>query len=372
MKRYTLFLVTLSLVLLALAGCGGSAPTETSSSSATSANPPGPQTVKISIGDFDVKSPQATFVTGMKYHFVVNNVGKHHHDFLIMHRMNTETMVMDDVYKKALAFIYNIAPGETKTLDFTFNHTAPAGMLEFSCHYGGHWEAGMYQPIVVNAAQGASVSPYPNGGMPMDDMTASSASGKCDAPVTVMIGADNTFKQSSVSLKVGDTLTINNGTQQSFTLTARPDAGLRFTVVDPGETEHIPFQKAGTFTLSSQEHPNATLAVQVASTPGATCGFTPVATVSFDANYTDPKNQYFFTPKTVTIKEGQSLTLSNLADYNLTFTSKPDADLGDVQLDRNEHQLLLFKKSGTYTISCKEFPTQQITVIVQKGADDDN
>ncbi len=74
----------------------------------------------------------------------------------------------------------------------------------------------------------------------------------------------------------------------------------------------------------------------------------------------------------MTLKVGQSLTLSNLADFNLTFTSQPDANLGNVQLDRNEHQLLLFSKSGTYTISCKEFPNQHITVIVQPGAGDDN
>ncbi|GHO98588.1 hypothetical protein KSF_086360 [Reticulibacter mediterranei] len=368
-------LCSLGLLLL-LAACGGFAPATTgstdSSNSTGNGASTGSQTVKIPIGDFDVRSPQTTFETGVKYHFVVTNVGKHHHDFLIMHRMNTETMVMDDVYKDSLAYIYNIAPGETKTLDFTFDHTAPSGTLEFSCHYGGHWEAGMYQPIVVNAAAGASVSPYPNNGVPMQETTTSGATGKCDAPVSVTLSADNTFNQSRVSLKMGDTLTIVNSTKGEFTLTTTPDAGIRLTIVDPGETEHVPFQKAGGFTLSSQEHPTAKLAVQVESTAGVTCGFTPVATVSFDANYKDPKNQYFFTPKSVTIKEGQSITLSNLADYDLTFTAKPDADLGNIQLDRNEHQLLQFHDNGTYTISCKEFPTQQFTVVVQNGGGDDN
>jgi plastocyanin len=326
--------------------------------------------VKIPIGDFDVQSPQTTFVTGVQYHFVVTNQGKHYHDFLIMHPMTTETMVMDDVYQHALAYIYNIAPGETKTLDFTFDHTAPAGMLEFSCHYGGHYEAGMHQPIVVNAAQGANVTPYPNNGIPTNLTTGSSATGKCDAPVTVTIGSDNTFKQSSVSLKMGDTLTVVNGTQQTFTLTTKPDAGIRLTIVDPGETEYVPFQKAGTFTLSSQEHPNAQITVAVASTPSVTCGFEPVATVSFDANYTNPSNQYFFVPTSVTVKAGQSITLSNLADYDLTFSSQPDAGVGDILLHRNEHQQIFFKQGGTYTISCKQFPNQHFTVTVQGSAGD--
>ena len=290
-----------------------------------------------------------------------------------MHPMTTETMIMDDVYKHSLSYIYNIAPGQTKTLDFVFDHTAPAGMLEFSCHYGGHWEAGMHQPITVNAAQGATVTAYPNNAIPLDADAASSAAvtnGKCDPTASVKIGSNGAYEQKSISLKKGDTLTIINTTQQSFTLTTKPDAGIRFTTVDPGETEYVPFPNAGTFTLSSQEHPEGTLQVQVASTAGATCGFAPVATVNFDANYTNPQNQYFFIPTSVTMKEGQSITLSNLADYDLTFESNPDANLGDITLDRNEHQLLFFGDNGTYTILCKQFPNEKLTVVVQDSGDD--
>ncbi len=331
--------------------------------------------MNISIGDFYVHSPQTTFTTGVHYHFIVYNEGTHHHDFLIMHPMTTATMVMDDVYKHALSYIYNIAPNETKTLDFVFEHTAPAGMLEFSCHYGGHWEAGMHQPIIVNAPQGASVTSYPNNGIPLDANTSASstsASGTCDPPVTVKIGANNTYDQSSISLKKGDTLSIVNTTQQSFTLTTKPDAGIPFTTVDPGETQPVLFPKAGTFTLSSQEHPDTMLTAQVAATAGMTCGFVPAATVSFDANYTNLSNQYFFIPTQVSIKAGQSITLSNLADANLTFVSHPDANLGNITLDRNEHQPLLFGKSGTYTISCVQYPNEDFTVVVQKSGGNDN
>ena len=362
-----LFWIAMSLAVVlsfALAACGGSSSTASTTTGATASD----STIKIPIGDFYVHSQQTTFVSGVHYHFVVYNEGKHHHDFLIMHPMTTETTVMDDVYKQSLSYIYNIAPGETKTLDFVFDHTAPAGVLEFSCHYGGHWEAGMHQAIVVNAAQGASVAPYPNNGIPLaanTSGTATSATGKCDTAVTIKIKADNTYDQQSVSLNTGDTLSIVNTTKNSFTLTTQPNAGIPFTTVDPSETQPVPFQHAGTFTVSSQEHPNATFTVQVAATPGVTCGFVPVATVSFDANYTNPENQYFFIPTAVTIKEGQSIALSNLADSNLTFVSTPDANLGNITLDRNEHQLLLFNDNGTYTISCKEFPNEKFTEVVQ-------
>lgn len=281
-------------------------------------------------------------------------------------------MVMDDVYKHSLSYIYNIAPGETKTLDFVFDHTAPSGMLEFSCHYGGHWEAGMHQPIVVNAPAGATFTSYPDNGIPAGADTpasAAGATGKCDPLVSVKIGSNDAYDQQSISLKMGDTLNIVNTTQQSFTLTTQPNAGIPFTTVDPGETQPVPFPHAGTFTVSSQEHPSATFTATVASTPGVTCGFTPVSTISFDANYTNPTNQYFFVPTSVTIKEGQSITLSNLADSNLTFVSTPDANLGGITLDRNEHQLLLFSDNGTYTISCKQFPNEKFTVVVQDSGD---
>jgi uncharacterized cupredoxin-like copper-binding protein len=371
MKQRLVSFVLFCAMLLMLTACGAASSTTTSSGSGTGSTA-GVQTIKIPIGDFYIHAPQTTLLAGVHYHFVVTNVGQHHHDFLIMHPESTETMIMDDVYKHSLAYIYNIAPGQTKTLDFVFDHTAPKGMLEFSCHYGGHWEAGMHQAIVVNAQQGATVSAYPNNGIPLNansSTSSSSTAGKCDTLVSIKITANGTYDKPSVSLKMGDTLDIINPTKESFTLTTKPGAGIPFTTVDPGETQPVPFPQAGTFTVSSQEHPNATFTAHVAATPGVTCGFTPVATISFDANYTNPQNQYFFVPTAVTIKEGQSITLSNLADANLTFTSKPDADLGDITLDRNEHQLLLFSDDGTYVISCKQFPKEKFTVVVQ---DSDN
>jgi plastocyanin len=293
--------------------------------------------------------------------------------------METMTMTMDDVYKQALTSLYNIAPNETKTLDFTFDHTAPAGMLEFSCHYGGHYEAGMHQPIVVNAASGASVSAYANNAIPPSaNVQAGGNTGPCDPIVTTKI-VNNAFTPASASLKMGDTLTIMNTGTDTYTLTTTPDTGIRFTSVDPGETEYVPFPKAGTFILSSQEHPEAKATVTVSKTAGTTCGMTPVATVSFDANYANPSNnRYFFTPTQVTIKVGQSITLSNLSDEDLTFKSNPDANLGDIKITKNEHQELRFTDNGTYTISCVQFPDKKFTITVQdtgggnNGGDDNN
>jgi len=264
MRYHALTFCGISLLFFVLVACGSAdAQTNTPTGASTKT-----QVITVVVGDFYIRSQQTSFLTGVRYRFIVTNGGQHEHDFLIMHPMTTETMVMDGVYKHALAYISTIPPGKAKTLDFTFDHTAPAGMLEFSCHYGGHWEAGMHQAIVVHAPKGTAVSAYPNNAMPTDVATSA---------------------------------------------------------------------------------PNSTSA----------------ETVSFDANFQNLQNQYFFVPKSVTIKKGQSITLSNLSDIDLSFVSHPDASLGTIKLSKNQHQDLLFKDSGTYTISCEQFQNQQFTVIVQ-------
>lgn len=166
---------------------------------------------------------------------------------------------------------------------------------------------------------------------------------------------------------MGETLTIANTGSSQYTLMTKPDAGMHYTVVDPNETEHVKFPRAGTFKLSSHEHPAAVLTVNVASTPGTTCGTTSVQTVNFASNSTNSNvKKYAFTTKTVTIKAGQGITLSNQSDRNLTLTSTPAAGLGTKKVDPNEQQLLVFSKSGTYKISSIQLPSESFTVVVQK------
>lgn len=365
-KRGHWFYLLLLGLLALLCSCGAN--TSAQNTAGTSGDS---VTVNIKTGDFFITSPVTSFTTGVKYHFVVTNTGTHHHDFLIMHPEDTKLLTMDQVYQRSLGYIYNIAPNETKTLDFTFDHTAPAGMLEFSCHYGGHYETGMHQPITVKAASGATVTNYPNNGIPTTALNDSQATGPCDKAVKVTIGDNGAVTPASVDIKSGDTLTFVNTTDKAYTLTSTPDAGIRFTVVDEQETEFVPFSKAGTFTITSQEQSALSLKVTVADTKGYTCGTQSVATVSFDANYSNPQaDQYFFTPASVKIQEGQSITLSNLSDADLTFSSKPDAQLGHIVIDKNEHQLLFFADSGTYVISCDQYPHETFTIVVEEMDND--
>jgi uncharacterized cupredoxin-like copper-binding protein len=352
----------LCLLCLWLSVCGStsSAKSTTPASKPTTVASTGQQQIKVTVGDFYIHSPVTTFTTGTNYQFVVTNVGTHYHNFLIMHPMPTMKMTIVDMYEQALSFLFNVAPKETKTLSFTFNHTAPPGMLEFSCHYGGHYEVGMHQAIVVNAAPGASVSPYPNNAIPLS--VNAQAAGPCNPAITTKI-VNGAYTPARISLKSGDTLTVINTDGQSDIPFA---PGARLIVGGPNNTKYLSFPYPGSFIVSSEKHPEAKATISVSKIAGTTCGMTPpVTTVIFNASYIDPKGSYSFTPTQVTIKKGQSIRLSNLADQNLTFISTPDADLDKVMIIRDWEEDLKFTADGIYTISCVQIPNQKFTVTVQ-------
>jgi plastocyanin len=369
MKRFRLGIIILSLLCLVLAACGGTSSTTASIPTPQATKPAFQtrtgmptqmQTVKITIGDFYIHSAVTTFTTGTFYQFLITNVGTHYHNLLLMHPIKT-IMTPEDAYRQALTYAFNIAPNQTKSTYYFFDHTAPPGMLEFSCHYGGHYEAGMHQAIVVNAAPGTSASPYPNNGIPPHAISHADAS--CD-PVVTIKSDNNAYTPAKASLKAGETLTITN-TGNPYTPTFSPQAGETMMIGGLKDTMSFTFNYPGTFTLSSKEHPETKAIISVSSTAGSTCGITPMTTVYFSTSYLSRKSGHFFTPTHVTIKKGQSIKLSNLIDQDYTFISTPNAGFGTINIVHYEDKNLLFTTAGTYTISCVHLPGKKFTVTVQ-------
>jgi uncharacterized cupredoxin-like copper-binding protein/plastocyanin len=358
MKRFRFTMIALSLLCLILTACGGNTSNKTvTPTTVVKPTSTGPQKVTVTIGDFYVHASQTTFVTGIKYHFVVTNVGTHFHNFLIMPPIKTTAMDMADLLRQTLGFIRNIQPNETQTLDFTFDHTAPAGTLELSCHFGGHYETGMYQSIVVNAPAGASVSPYPT-------TSADMSTAPCDPMVTIKF-VNGAYTPAEVSLKIGETFMVTNPDDtQFYTPTFSPFKRQMVTLGSPSNSRYIYIPFPGSFTLSSKEHPEAKATISVSKAAGETCGGMPTL-VRYDANYSDPKNRYFFTPTQVTIKKGQRIRLTNLLDQPITFKVTPDIGLGEINIALSWSQDIEFMTEGTYTISSVQFPNGQVTVNVQ-------
>ncbi len=131
-----LFLIAFSAILVA---CGGNSA------------PSGSQDVQVTLSEYKITSSMNAFVPGTSYHFVVTNQGQVPHEFMIMPMgMSMQGMSMDDMHKIALTMIDNLAPGETRTIDFTFPSSTSGQHLEFACHLPGHYEAGMKLPVMVN------------------------------------------------------------------------------------------------------------------------------------------------------------------------------------------------------------------------------
>src|SRR2546422_9624278 len=118
MKYRFVFGMIAVLLLAVLSACGG-----TSSSTSNQMN--------VTLSDIKIQSAQTTFTAGTKYHFVVTNNGKVAHEFMIMPMgMQMGNMSMDEMHKMALAMIDNVAPGETKTVDYTFTQSTGGQQLE--------------------------------------------------------------------------------------------------------------------------------------------------------------------------------------------------------------------------------------------------
>lgn len=132
----------LILLVLLLAACGSAGAAST-----------GSQQVQVTETDFHITSSISTFTPGVSYHFSITNNGHVAHEFMIMPKdmgmMNGTSM--DDMDKMALAMVENIAPGQTKTLDYTFSSSAANSHPQFACYYPGHYMAGMKLDVTVNS-----------------------------------------------------------------------------------------------------------------------------------------------------------------------------------------------------------------------------
>jgi uncharacterized cupredoxin-like copper-binding protein len=148
--------ILVSMLAIGLAACGGSttaiATTAIATPSTGSTTPvsSGPKTVQVSLVDFKVESSLTTFKVGVPYHFVVTNNGTTTHEFMAL-PVSVENASEDARDAAELFEVSELDPGKTGTKDYTFTKPYPAGIVEFACHVGSHFEAGMKLPFTVVA-----------------------------------------------------------------------------------------------------------------------------------------------------------------------------------------------------------------------------
>ena len=106
----------------------------------------GADTVAVSLREFKIAASQTTFKVGRTYTFAATNDGKLEHE-LVLEPDGAVDQALTAGGKVAEAD--DIAPGQTKTLTWTF--TAP-GRYQLACHKPGHFQRGMvFAPILVTA-----------------------------------------------------------------------------------------------------------------------------------------------------------------------------------------------------------------------------
>ncbi len=132
-----MFVLVLGAVLLLLAGCSGVASTPAALA----------QSVNVTLSDQQISADRSTFTPGQPYHFVVTNTGRVAHQFMMTPRgWDYDHMSMDQRHHVALYMYDQVAPGTTKTFDYTFPTSAVGQSFGFACYEQG---SNMWYPFTV-------------------------------------------------------------------------------------------------------------------------------------------------------------------------------------------------------------------------------
>lgn len=142
MKRWFLLGCMLTILLVVLTGCGTTASANGGITSSV-------VTVQVTLTDLNIESSLTKFLPEVPYHFVVVNKSSKAHEFLLGPLIQPG-MTMKDVEQQKLFGFKELAPGATKSADFTFKSPAAHGVWQFSCHVGKLYEPGMRLDIVVS------------------------------------------------------------------------------------------------------------------------------------------------------------------------------------------------------------------------------
>jgi uncharacterized cupredoxin-like copper-binding protein len=136
-------LVLFILLVTGLAACSG--------------QPEAPQTVEITLTEFGIQSTSTSFEVGQPYLFVITNSGALDHELTVIPvgtQMNDHD-IEDTGHDMSGALLHvgqeELTPGATVTVEYTFTQKIDFGQFEFACHLAGHYEAGMFALISVEA-----------------------------------------------------------------------------------------------------------------------------------------------------------------------------------------------------------------------------
>ena len=143
-------IVLAALIVIAAAACSSGSASGPPASSGVAGSPASTAEVNVGLTDALVMEPAGISVkAGVPVRFVVTNTGATEHEFFLGDEAAQMTHGEDMAGMPGMtddAAGIALAPGETKTLEFTFSKP---GMYQAGCHVAGHYEAGMKAMITV-------------------------------------------------------------------------------------------------------------------------------------------------------------------------------------------------------------------------------
>ena len=106
--------------------------------------------VDIKLADNTIESSLTTFKVGVPYTFVIQNTGRHTHNFNISTPVSVAGS-LDAALSGALLSVTRdkLSSGANTSVQYTFPDSAAGQKLEFSCLIKMHYEDGMYLAITV-------------------------------------------------------------------------------------------------------------------------------------------------------------------------------------------------------------------------------
>ena len=242
---------------------------------------------------------------------------------------------------------------------FTYTFSRP-GTYTYSCIF----HPSMTGAIVVYAATaGAPVPPPPPAPTPKPAPTPPPPPPPAPGVTTVTMtqGADFAFSPATLTVPLGTTVRWVNATSAPHTVTA---AGFDSGTIPAGGTYSRTFTQAGTFSYHCAFHPImiGTIIVSGTATPPPPSATPPPTSAASQVQLIKNDGDYSFSPATLSIKVGTTVTWLNTTGDTLTvdgasFHSAPMAREGGAW----SYQ---FTTPGTYTYSSSLRPEMTGTIIV--------
>ncbi len=142
--------IALAALVVVAAACSSGAASGPPASPGLAGSPASTTEVNVGLTDALVMEPATISVkAGVPVRFMVTNTGAIEPEFFLDDEAAQMTHGEDMAGMPGMtddATGIALAPGETKTLEFTF---PSAGMYQAGCHVAGHYEAGMKAMITV-------------------------------------------------------------------------------------------------------------------------------------------------------------------------------------------------------------------------------